>query len=184
LPSSQASPGSTIALPHTAAQSESAFALVFCQQQPSPLIAEPIATCVHVTLQFMSLPLRTSSVHGSSSRQSCGHGVLLDGSHVSPAALSTTASPHRAEQSLSVSGVQPLGQQPSPPAQASITVVRQTRLHSSGVPDADTRRQALLSGHFGQLSGGSQVSPASVTPLPQTGAQSPSFEAFAPLGQH
>jgi hypothetical protein len=160
------------------------LAFVFCQQQPSPSIADAIATCVQATLQFTSLPVRTSSVHGSPSPQSCGHGVALDGSHVSPAALSTTPSPHRAEQSLSVCSVQPLGQQPSPAVHALITFVSHTRLHASGVPDADTRMHALLAGHLGQLSGGSQVSPGSVTPLPHTGAQSSSFDAFAPLGQH
>jgi hypothetical protein len=101
FPSSQSSPRSTTPLPHTGAQSESAFAFELFQQHPSPLYARVIETWVQTTLQFVSLPVRTSSVQGSSSRQLAAQGVALPGSHVSPEAGSTTPSPQRAEQSLS-----------------------------------------------------------------------------------
>ena len=45
--------------------------------------------------------------------------------------------------------------------------------------------QSSPSSHdVGQLAGGSQVSPLSTTPFPQTGAQSPSFVELQPAGQH
>ena len=71
------------------------------------------------------------------------------------------------------SASQPGGQQPSPPTQAVIAEWLHTALQVAGLPVIVSIVQELPSLQFcGQLAGGSQVSPASTTPLPQLTEQS------------
>jgi len=87
-------------------------------------------------------------------------------------------------QSLSLAGVQPDGQQPSPPVQAVIGVCPQTTSHVEALPDWVSVVHGLVSAQLvGHEAGGSQVSPGSMTPLPQKGSQSPSFPLVQPDGQ-
>jgi hypothetical protein len=87
-------------------------------------------------------------------------------------------------QSLSLSEVHPAGHQPSPGIQVVMGVWVQTTLQ--GVPPrASVVQGSPSSQEVGQGGCGSpQVSPGSMTPLPQTGEQSESVLALHPTGQH
>lgn len=66
-------------------------------------------------------------------------------------------------------------------------IIVQRDVHFCGSPLKSARKHALLAWHvsaFVQLASGSQVSPGSMTPLPQTAGQSSSRFRFAPSGQH
>jgi hypothetical protein len=90
-------------------------------------------------------------------------------SQVSP--VSTTPLPHTAALQLgSCPDPQPDGQQPSFGPHVVIVVCEQLTLQVVAEPEMVSVVQLLLSLHeVGQLDGGSQVSPRSTTPLPQTG---------------
>lgn len=115
-------------------------------------------------------------------------GQVLGGSQVSPA--STFLSPQVAWQSVSVAGVQPEGQQPSPLKQATIAVCVQWREQSLLEPLAMSPVQASPSSQVSAQAPGnpaviarSHCSPASTTPSPQIGEQSGSLAAVQPSGQ-
>jgi hypothetical protein len=140
-------------------------------------------------LHWALVPVGSSLVQGSPSLgQVVGQGSVVEfGSQVSP--VSTTPLPHFAGQSesaLVMLVLHPVGQQPSPALQAVMGVWLQTTLQ--GVPPSTSVVQGSLS--LGQVVGqgsvvefGSQVSPVSTTPLPQTGLQSESLVALHPAGQ-
>jgi len=131
---------------------------------------------VQSTLQFASLPVIVSIVQGSVSSQVVGQSP----SQVSPG--STTPLPQKGEQSLSVAVVHPAGQHPSPSLHSVIGWNVQVTLQLSGDPVIMSIVQLLPSLHsVGQLP--SQVSPPSMTPLPQLGEQSLSFSLLHPAGQ-
>jgi hypothetical protein len=107
-------------------------------------------------------------VHASPSSQAVGH--VLAGSQVSLSA--TTPSPQLAEQSLSVSALQPWGQHPSPASQAVLMALTHTTSQVSGAPLRLSSVHALASSQLlGQVLAGSQLSPVSSTPLPQLGGR-------------
>jgi hypothetical protein len=91
------------------------------------------------------------------------------------------------QQSESLAGVQPVGQQESalPPEQVVIGMWRQATLHIAASPvSCSTVQGSPSSGHeVGQVLGGSQVSPAPTWRSPQLGMQSRSFAAEQPNGQ-
>jgi hypothetical protein len=97
------------------------------------------------------------------------------------------SSARRGQQSLSVAGVQPVGQHASAvvPEHAVIGVCWQKVLHWPGVPMSFSRvHTSPSSGQVvGQLAGGSQVSPIPMRPSLHTGAQSLSVSAVHPEGQ-
>ncbi len=104
------------------------------------------------------------------------------GSHVSPALVSTIPSPQPA-QSESFWAVHPIGQQRSLPAFEQVfAACWQTTLHVAALPVCVSVVQSFWSSHVGQEPGGSQVSPASIRPLPQP-PQSASFIAVQLTGQ-
>jgi hypothetical protein len=182
LPSSHCSIPSVLLLPQLGAQSLSVFALApFAGQHRSPLRGAVMVMCVHCTLQLAALPVLISVLQDSPSSQLVGQTALPVVSQVSPGSI--TPLPQLFEQSLSVLRVQPIGQQPSPPLHAVIGLTSQPAVHSGALPPVLTVRQALLLGHTGQRSGGSQVSPDSITLLPHLGMQSGSVVASAPEGQ-
>ncbi len=116
-----------------------------------------------------ALPLAVSAVQASPSSQSAGQDA--GGSQVSPA--STTPLPQTTGQSPSSRLLQPAGQQPSPPLQSTMGSWLQARVHSAALPLAVSAVQASPSSQpAGQDSGGSQVSPASITPLPHSSSGS------------
>ena len=99
-------------------------------------------------------------------------GQEAGGSQVSP--LSTTLLPQLAEQSVSVVGSQPAGQQPSPGVQVAMAAKSHTTLQVSALPNIWSAVQALPSSQLaGQEAAGSQVSPESTTPLPQVAPGAP-----------
>ena len=101
------------------------------------------------------------------------------GSQVSP--LSTTPLLQLAEQSESFATLHPLGQQPSPPVQAVMTLLLHATLQLWALPVSSSRVQALPSSQpAGHVSGGSQVSPKSTTPLPQTAPGAPPVPEVPP----
>jgi len=147
-----------------------------------------IATCRQAASQVAALPVIRSIVHASPSSGQVA-GQVVGGSQVSPAPI--FRSPHVGAQSPSVAGEQPAGQQPSPEMQPVIGSWTQARVQASLVPDARSRVQAFPSSQVrGQAPGipavipRSQVSPGPTTPSPQTTAQSLSFVAEQPVGQH
>ena len=116
FPSSQSSPVSKIPLPQIGGQSLSTVSLQAGPQQPSLSSQATTGWLKHTRLQVSSLPVKLSTVQAFASSQ-------LEAqlpSQVSP--KSTIPSPHVVEQSLSSSGSQPEGQQPSLLAQTSTTL--------------------------------------------------------------
>jgi hypothetical protein len=84
-------------------------------------------------------------------------------------------------------GVQAAGQKPSEVALQERLLDEQTNVHSDGTPlrvRIVLASPTQLSYWVWQAEGGSQVSPASTTLLPQAGAQSLSLLALQPAGQH
>ena len=90
------------------------------------------------------------------------------GSQVSPS--STTPLSQVGEQSRSVLALHPAGQQRSPATQVVMAVWLQTTLQVALLPVIWSTVQESPSSQLGQVDGGSQVSPASTTPLPQVTA--------------
>lgn len=114
------SPSLSVPSPQLALQSLSMLGFALGGQQPSPSVVVVIGVCVHVAVHCAAFPSILSAVHALPSSQLVGHGVLLLGSHFSPA--SSTPLPHALGQSLSVVFEQPDGQQPSPLLQSVISV--------------------------------------------------------------
>jgi hypothetical protein len=131
-------------------------------------------------LQLATLPVWVSWVQALASSQVIGHEV--GGSQVSPASI--TPLPQVAEQSLSLTLVQPLGQQPSPEWQISTGSCVQATLQLASLPVRLSAVQALPSSQLaGQVLIGSQVSPGSTMPFPHVAEQSESLAAVQPDGQ-
>ena len=180
---SHSSPVSCRPLPQNAGQSTSTVAAVMLHpggQQPSLVVPEhPFATVLQRALQRDALPVyvrvsqHTADTHCSAVEHVPG------GSHVSPSSGSTTPSPQPA-QSLSVAALHPAGQQRSRPAVEHVFGVWvHTTLHVAADPVLVSVVQSSWSSHTGHDPGGSQVSPASRTPLPQAGALPPAPAAPA-----
>ncbi len=177
---SQVSPFSTAPLPQVGEQSESVLALHAAGQQPSPATQLVMLVWVHATLQVSLLPVILSMVQALPSLQEAGQEDF--GSQVSP--LSTTPLPHFGEQSESVLALHPAGQQPSAETQLVMLVWVHATLQLALLPVMRSMVQALPSlQEVGQEDFGSQVSPGSLTPLPQVGEQSESLFALHPAGQ-
>ncbi len=111
-------------------------------------------------------------------------GQLVSGSHVSWQADSIWPLPQVQLQSLSFAVVQPAGQQPSPDTQI-VCAPSSTHfaVQLAAVPVSLRFVQPIGAQEVGQLPGGSQLSPASTTPLPQEATQSVSSLALQPAGQ-
>jgi hypothetical protein len=177
---SQVSPASTTLLPQAGRQLLSLLALQPEGQQPSPWVQVVMLVVPQIAVQVAALPESESMVQGLPSSQE--EGQEPGGSQVSPG--STTLLPHTGEQLESVLALQPEGQQPSPPVQAVITGKVQATSQVRELPDRVSVVQLLPSEQeTGQVPGGSQVSPGSVTLLPQTGEQFESLLALQPEGQ-
>jgi hypothetical protein len=96
-----------------------------------------------------------------------------------------TESPQETGQSLSLDALQPFGQQPSAWAQALMGLLAHVALQVDGSPLMMSCVQPLPSSQVvGHVEGGSQVSPWSITPLPQAAEQSSSFALLQFTGQH
>jgi hypothetical protein len=178
---SQVSPVSTAPLPHLGEQSLSMLALQAGGQQPSPAVHAVCATSsTHWAWQVPPLTSRRCW------QPMAGHevGQLVSGSHVSPQVASIWPLPQVQLQSLSVAVVQPDGQQPSPDAQV-VCGPSSTHLavQLAAVPVSLRFVHPIGAQVVGQLPGGSQLSPASTTPLPQEATQSLSLVALQPGGQ-
>jgi hypothetical protein len=162
---SQVSPGSTTLLPHCERQSSSLLAVQPGAQQPSPLLQVTTGVWPQVALQFSALPVRKSVVQATASSQSVGQ--LAGGSQVSPG--STLPLPQEVEQSSSTMAAHPAGQQPSALTHETMGACVQPTLQVSAAPYMRSLVQAMASSQsVGQLSGGSQVSAPSSTPLPHS----------------
>jgi len=158
-------------------------------QQRSERVPEQLVmgTWRQVTSQCSGSPTSSSVVQGSpSSGQVVGQVVL--GSQVSPAP--TCLSPHLPAQSLSLSALQPGGQQPSSFMQPTMGAWVQRRVQLALDPLARSVVQASSSSQVRAQAPGSpaviarsQASPASTAPSPQTGVQSGSLAAVQPAGQ-
>ena len=123
-----------------------------------------ICVLVQATLQLTALPVMMSVVQGLPSAQVVGQ--VAGGSQVSP--KSRWPFPQVTGQSLSVSTVQPAGQQPSLWMQERIGVFWHETLQKSGLPLMKSAVQPFPSSQsWGQVAGGSQVSPGPMKPLPQ-----------------
>jgi hypothetical protein len=86
--------------------------------------------------------------------------------------------------SASFTLVQPEGQQPSPEAQVVCAPSSTQRaVHAAAVPVSFCRVQPTAGQLAGHVPGGSQASPASITPLPHAALQSLSLLALQPGGQ-
>jgi len=182
---SQVSPAAMRPSPHITPQSRSTSAVQPAGQQPSPLVQAVTSTCVQTREQPASLPDVKSLVHASPSSQvgaqAPGWPAVTPRSQRSPG--SRRPSPHTAGQSASVSAVQPAGQQPSPPAQATTGVAAQRALQLVAAPSSATRRQAPPAGQAAGQAPSQLSTGASTTPLPHSGAQSASRRKLPPGGQ-
>jgi len=168
---SQVSPGSMTPLPHELEQSLSVEGSQPAGQQPSPPVQRVMGRKEQRAEQFAALPVRTSFVQGLESSQIVGQDE--GGSHVSPGSM--TPLPHEVEQSMSVEGSHPSGQQPSPALHSVMGWSVHTALQLSALPYRTSRVHGSASAHVvGQEEGGSQVSPGSMMPFPQA-VSSPSM---------
>jgi hypothetical protein len=131
-------------------------------------------------LQLAALPVSPSMVQALPSSQLAGH--IVRGSQVSPA--STTPLLQVTLQSLSLLLLQPAGQQESPGMQLVMSAKLHATLQLAMLPTLVSVVHAVPSlQSVGQKVVGSQVSPTSVTPLPQLDVQSASDAASQPAGQ-
>jgi hypothetical protein len=177
---SQVSPGSTTPSPQVAEQSGSVPESQPDGQHPSPPSHVSMTSCVHRAVQAAALPVSTSSVQGSGSPHSVGQ--LEGGSQVSPG--STTPLPQASPQSESEDSSHPGGQHPSPPTQSVTALCEHWAEHEAALPVMKSSVQLSPSSQsVGQLEGGSQVSPGSITPSPQLIEQSESDAGSHPSGQ-
>jgi hypothetical protein len=139
-----------------------------------------MGVCTQFAVHAEALPNNWSAVQLLPSLQLVGH--ELGGSQVSPGSM--TPLPQLGWQSGSLLALQPAGQQPSEAPHAVMAVCWQRTLHSAALPTSVSAVQALPSLQLvGQELGGSQVSLASMTPLPHTGVQLGSLVALQPEGQ-
>jgi hypothetical protein len=170
---------STVPLPQTHWQSESLLLLQPVGQQLSP----PTQAVCTVSLTQRAVQVVAEPVSFWRWQPMGGQAVgqLEGGSQVSP--VSTAPLPQLGWQSLSVVALQPGGQQPSPPTQ-SVWVPFATHW-AWQVPGLASffNMQPALAQLVGQVASGSQVSPLSTTPLPQTTEQSASLPTLQPGGQ-
>jgi hypothetical protein len=119
-------------------------------------------------LHDAAVPVRLFVVHALPSSHVAGQFP----SHVSPA--STTLLPHAGVQLLSLFALHPDGQHESPFVHAVIAGYEHTTLHMPDEPVRTFVVHAFMSSHVaGQVP--SHVSPASMTPFPQTASQLLSF---------
>jgi hypothetical protein len=178
---SQVSPDSTAPLPHLGLQSLSTLALHAAGQQPSPAV-HAVCTVSSTHWAWQVPPLTRRRCWQPMAGQDVGQ--LVSGSQVSPQLDSTWPLPQVQLQSLSFAVVQPDGQQPSPDAQV-VCGPSSTHLavQSAAVPVSLRFVQPMGAQLVGQLPGGSQLSPASTTPLPHEATQSVSLVALQPGGQ-
>jgi len=127
-------------------------------------------------LQLAGLPVIESCVQALPSLHSVGQLP----SQVSPASI--TPLPHEALQSLSLPLLHPAGQQPSPPVQTVMGVLVHSAVHCDALPLSVSSVHAFpssqLEGHDPgpDVRPGSQLSPGSSTPLPQSGPESPPLQ--------
>jgi hypothetical protein len=146
-----------------------------------------IGVCRQAELHCAGSPVSWSRVHASpSSGQVVGQ--LAGGSQVSP--MPTRPSRQLGAQSVSFSGVQPVGQQPSRAWHAVMRAWAQVRVQVSTDPIATSTVHASWSSHvaghapgFPEVIRRSQVSLALMTPSPQMTWQSESVAAVHPGGQ-
>jgi len=171
------------------AQSVSLMSEQFAGQQPSPS-AHAVCLPPWSTHAAVQVPRFTSA---GNTQAICAHDVgqllAIAVSQVSP--LSTTPLPHTAAQSLSLLRLQapdpPPGQQPSPPVHAVIAVCVHPTLQLASAPVRVSVVHELLSLQLmaeqtTPAGATSQLSPASMRPLPQPG-QSTSRVGPHPVGQ-
>lgn len=152
-------------------------------QNPSevPLQVRPLV--VQANVQVATEPVLVRMLLASLRQASDWVWHALGGSHFSPA--STTEFPQTGVQLLSLLALQVEGQQPSPFAQALITVVlTHLAVQAAAVPCSARSWQPTAGQLVGQLAP-SQLSlqAASVTPLPHWQAQSLSFAVVQPEAQ-
>jgi hypothetical protein len=178
---SQVSPASIAPLPQWAVQSLSTLALQAAGQQPSPDV-QAVCTTSSTHWAWQVPPLTRRRFWQPIAGQAAGQ--LESGSQVSWQAASICPLPQVQLQSASVAVVQPDGQQPSPEAQTVwAPSSMQCAVQSAAVPVSFRFVQPMAGQVVGQLPGGSQLSPASSTPLPQAATQSLSLVALQPGGQ-
>jgi hypothetical protein len=181
MPVSHVSPESTTPLPQVAGQSVSVACVAPDGQQPSTVVplGVVIGVCVHAAVH--AEPVIASIVQAIVSSHDAGQApapLVIAVSHVSP--VSTVPLPHEAEQSGSVPGVAPVGQQPSA-VPAAIGVCVHAAVHS--LPVSESVVQTMPSSHDAGHAPAplaiavSQVSPVSTTPLPH-GPASPAPESW------
>lgn len=162
---------------HSAVQSLSSRLSVPGGQQPSLLTFDVTVTGIQLTLHELAEPTSFSWVQPRAAAQL----VRQLPSHVSSPVVAP--SPQRVSQSSSLPAFAPLGQQPSPRLGEVTGEFSHFTLHCTGVPSGVSVVQGSLSSQFIMQSAPSQVSLASLTPLPQVGEQSESVVEFAPIGQ-
>ena len=174
---SQTSFASTTLLPQLEAQSGSLLLLHPLGQHPSPFPQAVMSVKMQVASQFEALPLRESEVQATPSLHVLGQFP----SQTSPA--STTLLAQTAVQSSSFRLLHPGAQHPSEEEQAEMGVLEQSASQVLEEPNNASTVQAFWSS---QLAGQSpsQISPASINELPQTGWQSLSKRESHPVGQH
>jgi hypothetical protein len=150
-------------------------------QQLSSAPHTVIVVCVQCAEQLSAVPIRASTVHALPSSHEVGQapgcpaGIPL--SQDSP--FSTRPLPQLAGQSLSLTAVQPPGQQPSPAAQVVMRTWLQVAVQSAALPVTLSVVHGSVSAQsVGQAPSspaamaGSQLSPGSSRPLPQPGSAS------------
>ena len=174
IPGSHSSPASSSPLPQTVEQSLSVREVDPGGQQPS-LVPGLGRMAVLRHLRVQAVPVRESLVQTSLSSQLARVGhfpgpVRMAGSHSSPA--SSSPLPQITGQSLSTRAVAPGGQQPSPLMAAVMGTWTQAVVHWAPVMVSTVQALPSLQvvGQAPGLPAGilvSQVSPASMTPLPQ-----------------
>jgi len=163
-------------LPQVAEQSLSVLWVQPAGQQPSPLLQLVMFWYEQAAVHDAAEPVSVSTVQALPSLHELGQLP----SQVSPA--STSLSPQKPVQSVSLAWVQPAGQQPSPPMQVVIDWNEQATEQLPAEPVKESMVQALPSLQaVGQLP--SQVSPGSMTALPQEAEQSVSLLWLQPGGQ-
>jgi hypothetical protein len=178
---SQVSPASTAPLPQRGWQSLSTLALHAAGQQPSPL-AHAVWTVSSTHCAWQVPPLTSRCCWHPLAGQLFGQ--LVSGSQVSWQAGSSWPLPQVQLQSLSFAVVQPDGQHPSPDAHAVCgPSSTQWAVQSVALPASFCLVQPSGAHVVGHWPGGSQLSPASTTPLPQVAGQSLSLLALQPGGQ-
>ena len=124
-------------------------------------------------LHVAGAPVNRALMHVSSVRHALACGQRSGGSQASP--LSTRPLPHVAEQSLSVSGVAPLGQQPSP-GMACLISTGSHRAPQRLPSSRSTKQPSRASQPSGHAPGSpcaiatSQRSSSSTRPLPHAGS--------------